>query len=411
MRAPPYSTADDEILSIEAIEHPQRLYARLRTQTPLARIGDSGFHTVANWSLIEEVLGREQDFSANLTGVLYRGAQGQPQSFELPSGSATNVIATADDPAHAVHRSILQPRFLATHIKAMEPLLRQWASAVLQPLLSVGEGDFAPVSEQLPARAVAYLLGLPETDLPQHRVWAMMGGDILAGEVSGEGLMFLATETANMAQYLGDHLDKALAKPDPSENAPILHTLARAVVSGEIDREQALGIAIVLFGAGGESTAALIGSAIHQLALHPTLAGQLRDKPELTPLFIEEVIRLEPPFKFHYRVVRRACRLGGYDLAEGDRLMLLWASANRDPERFSEPDSLRLDRKHSRQHLSFGRGLHFCIGASLARLEARVMLEALLADGRQLHVPAGQMPVYANSIFVRRLERLPLQLG
>jgi cytochrome P450 len=158
MRAPLYSTAVDEILSSEAIEHPQRLYARLRRDSPLARIGESGFHTVANWSLIEEALGREQDFSANLTGVLYRGADGQPQCFELPSGNATNVIATADDPVHAVHRSILQPRFLATHIKAMEPLLRQAAGAVLQPLLDSGSGDFAPASEQLPARAVAYLV-------------------------------------------------------------------------------------------------------------------------------------------------------------------------------------------------------------------------------------------------------------
>lgn len=155
VRAPPYSTADDEILSSEAIEHPQRLYARLRAQSPLARIGDFGFHTVANRPLIEEVLGREKDFSANLAGVLYRGDRGQQQCFELPTGNATTVIATADDPEHAVHRSILQLRFLATHIKAMEPQLRQWSDAVLQPLLSVGAGDFAPASEQLPARAVA----------------------------------------------------------------------------------------------------------------------------------------------------------------------------------------------------------------------------------------------------------------
>ncbi|MEP5567589.1 MAG: cytochrome P450 [Halioglobus sp.] len=410
MRAPQYSTAPDEILSSEAIADPQHLYSRLRQQTPLARIDESGFHTVANWSLIEEVLGREQDFSANLTGVLYRGADGQPDCFALPSSSATNVIATADEPAHGVHRSILQPRFLAAHIKVMEPLLRQWAATVLQPLINTGSGDFIPAAEQLPARAVAYLLGLPQADLQQHRTWAMMGGDILAGEISGEGLTSLANETAAMALYLGQHLDNALANPDPSENAPILHTLARAVGTGDIDREQALGMAIVLFGAGGESTAALIGSVLYRLAQNPALAQQMRRSPELVPRFVEEVIRLEPPFKFHYRAVQQNCKLGGYDLVPGDRLMLLWASANRDPQRFSAPNELHLDRKQGRQHLGFGRGMHFCIGAGLARLEAKVMLEALLADGRQLQCIAEQPAVYARSIFVRRLEQLPMQL-
>ncbi|MEM1111832.1 MAG: cytochrome P450 [Pseudomonadota bacterium] len=410
MKAPLYSAVPDEILSSEAINNPQLLYGRLRQHAPLARVHDSGVHTVSSWSLIEEVLAREEDFSANLTGVLYRGPDGQPQCFELPSNGATEVITTADDPQHAVHRTILQPAFLSARIKALEPLLRRWTAAALQPMMEAGAADYMPVAEQIPARAVAHLLGLPETDLSQHRVWAMMGGDILAGEITGEGLEFLAQETSNLAQYLGTYLDDALARTDLSDEAPILHTLARAVTGGEIDREQALGMAIVLFGAGGESTAALIGSVLHRLTTEPGMADRLRREPELLARFVEEVARLEPPFKFHYRAVRRACSLGGYDLLPGDRLMLMWASANRDPERFSEPGALRLDRRHTRQHLGFGRGLHFCIGAGLARLEAKVVVEALLADGRQPALIAGQPPVYARSIFVRRLERLPLQL-
>ena len=411
MRAPLYSPTPDEILSSEAINDPQLLYRRLRQHAPLARIYGSGVHTVSNWSLIEQVLGREEDFSANLTGVLYRGPDGQPHCFELPSSSATAVIATADDPRHAVHRAILQPAFLASRIKSLEPLLRRWANAVLQPMMEVGTADYIPAAEQIPARAVAHLLGLPETDLSQHRVWAMMGGDILAGEISGEGLEFLAQETSNMAEYLGSHLDRAMANTNAADDAPILHTLARAIAGGEIDREQALGIAIVLFGAGGESTAALIGSVLHRLAKESGMAETLRRKPELSARFVEEVIRLEPPFKFHYRAVRRACNLGGYELLPGDRLMLLWTSANRDPERFSDPETLRLDRQHIRQHLGFGRGPHFCLGAGLARLEAKIVLETLLADGRQPECIAEQPPVYARSIFVRRLETLPLRLS
>jgi cytochrome P450 len=140
------------------------------------------------------------------------------------------------------------------------------------------------------------------------------------------------------------------------------------------------------------------------------MAENLRHAPRLVPRFIEEVARLESPFKFHYRVVRRACELGRVELAEGDRLMLLWASANRDPAQFDDPDALRLDRRHPKQHMSFGRGSHFCIGAPLARLEVRVVLEHLLSRTKHISLCADDRAVHAPSIFVRRLERLPIDI-
>jgi cytochrome P450 len=182
------------------------------------------------------------------------------------------------------------------------------------------------------------------------------------------------------------------------------------VNAGAIDTEYAIGIAIVMFGAGGESTAALIGSSMRLLAENPAVADACRSDAALIPRLIEEVVRLEPPFKFHYRAVRRACELGGYALEPGDRLMLLWASANRDPARFEAPDELRLDRRHPKDHISFGRGRHFCIGAPLARLEARVIFEELLAGTRRIALRADAPPEYTRSIFVRRLESLPVEV-
>lgn len=412
-RAPLYSETADEILSPDAIEEPQKIYARLRDQSPVARIGESGVHTVATWALIDEVLGREADFSANLTGVLYRGPGGVPDVFPLATGGNA-VIATADEPDHSVHRATAQPRLDArrTSTPEMEVRLRGWTRRALAPWLDAGGGDVVPIAEVVPALAVAYLLGLPEADVSDFRTWSMMGGDILAGEADSERLTFLATESGNMARYLGRHFDE-LDAPDPSPAAPLLHALARAARTGRITRDEAIGIAIVMFGAGGESTAALIGSTLRLLAENEDRADQLRAEPALVPRFVEEVVRLEPPFNFHYRVVRRPCALGGYDLEEGDRLMLLWASANRDPEIFDEPDSLRLDRRHPKQHMSFGRGAHFCIGAPLARLEARVVVEEVLAATKRLvpDRPERGRPAwarYAKSIFIRRLEGLDL---
>jgi cytochrome P450 len=234
----------------------------------------------------------------------------------------------------------------------------------------------------------------------------MMGGDILAGDLSSERLIALATETGRLAEYLGEHLDAtAPARPGNPEQ-PLLAALAGGVERGEIERVQAIGIGIVMFGAGGESTAALIGSVVRRLAEDEGTTERLRDEPHLISRFIEEVARLEPPFKFHYRLVGRGCELGGAELSPGDRLMLLWASANRDPAHFDDPDSLRLDRRHPKQHMSFGRGGHFCVGAPLARLEARIVVEHLLSHTKRVAPRPNERPLYTRSIFVRRLERL-----
>lgn len=416
-RAPFYSVTQDEIMSRACIEDPYSLYARLRNEHPIARIGESGVHAVANWELVDEALGREADFSANLTGVLFRGEDGDPSVFDLSAVGGSHVIATADDPDHAVHRKISQPRLDARRIAKMEPLLRAWTREALSPWIAQGGGDCVPIAERVPALAIANLLGLPETDVDRFRVWAMMGGDILAGEADAERLGFLARETSAMALYLGEHFDRAFEAPSDAPDAPLLHALALGVRACRIERQEAIGIAIVMFGAGGESTAALLGSAMRRLAEDPELAEQLRSDVALIPRFLEEVLRLDSPFNFHYRLVRQECSLGGYDLVPGDRLMLLWASANRDATQHETPDALLLDRKHPKKHMGFGRGMHFCIGAPLARLEARVLIEETLAQTSLLQPrtnEAGDETTpylqYANSIFIRRLEKLDLEV-
>ena len=114
MRAPPYSDHADELFTTESIENPHPLFARLREEHPISRVGDTGVHLVATWDLIDEVLRREDDFSANLSGVLMRGEDGRLGTFPLPG--ASRVIATADEPDHAIHRKLVQPEFVASKI-------------------------------------------------------------------------------------------------------------------------------------------------------------------------------------------------------------------------------------------------------------------------------------------------------
>ncbi len=408
MRAPPYSTRPDELFTREVIDDPHPLFARLRAERPVSRVGDTGVHLVATWDLVEEALQREEDFSAHLTGVLVRGEDGTPAVFELPVTGANQVIATADEPDHAVHRGLAQPRLAASRTAALEAPVRAWAKQAVTPWVAAGGGDFVPLAELVPARVVAALLGLPDGDVSRHRQWAMMGGDMLAGAVTSARVGAMAQETARMVEYLHGQLAEARLALRHDADAPLLHALGRGVETGAVDVEHAIGIAIVMFGAGGESTAALIGNAVRRLAADAALADRLRAERALVPRFVEEVARLDAPFKFHYRAVKRDCKLGGMELLEGDRLMLLWASANRDAGHTEHPDALRLDRRHPKDHLSFGRGSHFCIGAPVARLEARIVCEEVLDQTSALALVPDDPPVLAQSIFVQRHERLPV---
>lgn len=182
--------------------------------------------------------------------------------------------------------------------------------------------------------------------------------------------------------------------------------LAARCGSGELERAPALAVMLTLFSAAGESTASLLGSAAWIMAEKPELQRRLRDDPMLLEPFIEETLRMESPFRGHYRHVRRDTTLGGVALPADSHLLLLWGAANRDPARFEEPNEFRLNRPSAKNHLAFGRGAHFCVGNVLARVEARIILRTLLE--RSSWIETADVGQWLPSILVRRLNHLEL---
>jgi cytochrome P450 len=249
---------------------------------------------------------------------------------------------------------------------------------------------------------------LPLEDVNRLLDWAMTGTEILAGTTTPERMKLVLAKTGKMAAYLAEHLQRALAAPVAQPAPGVMGELARGVREGLISESDGVSILVVLVGAGGESTSSLTGSAVRILAEQPELQKQLRAKPLLIPEFVEEVLRLESSFRGHYRHVRRDTQLGGVELLQGSRIFLLWAAVNRDPENFANPDAVELDRPGLREHMAFGRGTHFCVGARLARLEARIILEELLARTHSFRLDPLQPPRYLSSIFVRRHAELGL---
>ena len=394
------------------LEDPYPRFAWLRRHAPVCEVGASRVFLVASWALIEEALAAGAELSANLTGLLIRGESGAPELFSFGGvGDANAVLATADPPSHDVHRRIVQPVLAAGRVAALEGELRARVVRRLAPYLAAGGGEWtAAVADPIPSEMISRLLGFPESELPRVLGWAMQGGAMLAGTLGCEELLELLRETGPLAAYLSEHFAAARADAPLRRAAPVLDVLLAGLEQGALTPGQAIGIGVVLVGAGGESTASLVGSAVRLLAERPELQATLRGEPQQLPAFIEEAVRLESPFRGHYRAVRQPARLGGVALEAGDRLLLLWASANRDEARFARPDALDLARPHPRDHLGFGRGIHFCVGAALARLEARVILEELLARTREIAFDPAHPPAHVPSLFVRRLAHLHLLL-
>lgn len=390
-----------------ALQDPYPTYRQMRAEAPVQRVGASDFYAVCGWDAVNEALNRPDDFSANLTATMVYHADGSVAPFAMaPLGDASHALATADDPAHAVHRKLLTPHLSAKRIRdievfALDTTRRLWADNVVDGRIEW----MSAIANRLPMMVVAKLIGLPDDDVDQLIARAYATTTMLDGIVSTEQLQAATMAAIDLAGYVQSHFADSATRS--SRN--LMGDMAARCTSGELNDVTALTMMLTLFGAGGESTSSLLGSAVWILTQRPDVQRTLRDDQRLLGAFIEETLRYEPPFRGHYRHVRNATTLSGVALPADSHLLLLWGAANRDPEHFDAPDEFRLDRPSAKNHVTFGKGAHFCVGAALARLEARIVLTHLL--DATTWIDAADVGEWLPSILVRRLKSLQLSVS
>ncbi|KHO18561.1 cytochrome P450 [Mycolicibacterium setense] len=391
-----------EMFEPACLQDPYPLYDRLRAGAPVAQVGDSPFFVVTSFDAVIEATARTQEFSSNLTATMWSQPDGTVSPFDMAEpDSPVHVLATADDPAHAAHRKMVLPRMAAKRIAELEPFV----AAITAELLAEATGEFewmSTLADRLPMLVVAQLLGLPAADVDRLVAWAYASTQLLDGLVDTEQLTASGIAAVELGGYLNERFGEASA--NPGEN--LLGDLAGYCAAERVAPEVAVLMLIQLVGAGAESTAALIGSAVWILSRRPALAERLRRDSALIAPFLEEVLRFESPFRGHYRHVRADSELAGVPVPAGSRLLLMWGAANRDGEVFDAPSEFRPERPNVKAHLAFGKGGHFCLGAALARLEARIVISSLLSARTDIR-PAGDAE-WQPSLLVRRLRQLPL---
>jgi cytochrome P450 family 144 len=404
---PEFMTVVDDptrFFSAAALQDPYPLYDRMRAEAPVHRIGDSEFYAVCGWDAVLEAVERVEDFSSNLTATMVYHDDGTVTPFDMiPAGDPNHALATADDPVHALHRKILVPHLSAKRVQIIEKFADATADRLWEENLRDGQIEWmSAMANRLPMMVVARLLGLPDDDVDELIRLGYAATSLLDGIVTPEQLQAAGMATFELSGYVLEHFENASASGEHG----LIADMAERYASGELEQTPAMGIMITLFSAAGESTASLLGSAAWILTDRPEIQHQLRENPELLGVFIEEVLRFESPFRGHYRHVLCDTTLAGIDLPAGAHLLLMWGAANRDPEHFDAPNEFRLDRSSAKDHLTFGKGVHFCVGAALARLEARIVLGMLLE--RTSWIEATDVGEWLPSILVRRREHLRL---
>jgi len=392
------------------VECPHALWSRLRAESPLHEIGDAGYALVTRHANVCAVARDPATFSSNLVAVLLASQAGVPQVLDVRAQGPeqADALALADPPVHTRQRRLLNPAFNVRRIAILEPAIRTLGNQLIDAFSGDGRVEWMEsFAVPLPVTVIADLLDMPRADVPQIKLWSDAAIQLLSGVNTPESLLECHRHIVDLQRYLVAHLERHGERRDDS----VMGAIAAAIAATPpfLSHAEALNVLVTLVTAGNETTTSAIGSVTRLVLEHPAERAALQRDRARIPAFIEECLRLESPFHGHFRLTKADSAIGGVAVPEQTRLMLGWGAANRDPAVFPDPDALAPGRPNLKDHVAFGHGIHFCLGAPLARLETRVALELLLDRLPGARIAPGHTPRHVPSLFVRKLAALPLE--
>jgi cytochrome P450 len=350
--------------SYELHDDPYPTYRRLREDAPAYRHDGLGFWALSRY---------EDVFAAFKDPLTFSNAQGV--SLERSSAGDASAVASflaMDPPRHDHMRALVSRGFTPRRVADLEPRIRDITAGYIDAFVARGHCDvIQDLAARLPMDVVSELLGVPPGDRDQLRHWA---DTVVHREPGSPDIPPAAiSATGQLLAYFRDLV--AARKRQPVSDLPSA-LLEAEIDGGRLEDRDIMAFLFLMIIAGNETTTKLIGNALYWLWKNPRQRGLVRADAQLIPNWIEETLRYDGSTQMLARTLTRDLTLHGQQLRAGDRVLLLVGSANRDERVFDRPDEFDLLRDTS-QHLAFGKGTHFCLGASLARLESRVALEAI----------------------------------
>jgi cytochrome P450 len=370
---------------------PERIgdYERLRASSPAWSEDFGGYWSLLRYDDVKKAARDAETFRA-----------GQPFAF-LPDFNQSIPLGL-NPPEHTEYRRLLNQYFLPARIDALEPTIRRYVTEHLDPALEAGEGEMiSALCSPVPARALTALLNMPEgawTEMTEHS--ALL--DAAADDPDKLNAMIFGLFAATVQKLVADRREN----PRDVETDLITGILSTEVNGHLLSDEDVVGIGVQLFGAGHGTTTSAMSTALQILGSNPGDQAMLRLKPELIPTAIEEFLRIDPPGSEFTRRAQRDVDLNGRLIRAGDLVAFNYAAANHDEQQFAHPSACIIDRSPNR-HLSFGHGVHLCVGAPYARMQIRVLLEEILRRTRGFEVSG---PIEPSASYVAGgLLQLPMR--
>jgi len=377
----------------EVMADPYPFYAHLLEHEPVCRVDD--FVVVTRYADLLAILRDPPTFTSR------RGNTRE----DMPQIADTTMI-TSDPPKHTDLRALVNQAFTPKMVAAMEPRIRDVTASLLDQAIAQGSIELMrDLAYPLPVTIIAELLGVDPERREDFKRWSddavaslgaggRSGQQERIGESVGEFHDYFESVIEERRKHPRDDLVSAMllnaeTTPDPGEFVTLL---------------------FLLLVAGHETTTNLVGNGTFLLLKHPGQLAVLRAKPELVPSYIEEALRYESPVQGLYRTTTRDVEVAGTEIPAGTKVLALFAAANRDPRQFADPDRFDIRRKPN-LHMAFGSGVHFCLGASLSRLEGRVATEELLQRLPGMRLDPADPPERLLNPTIRGLRRLPVLYG
>jgi cytochrome P450 len=388
--------------------HPYDDYAALRKEAPVfwqsMQSGNDGMWLLSRHADIQFVSRNPDNFCSS------QGFKSDEQSYERLGadidGAMQRILIALDPPEHTELRQLLQPMFSVKAVKAMEESIRERVHQIIGEFKKGATVEAVEsISSDLPIIVLCDILGIEEKDRAKIFDWTnrMVGVD----DPEYNTTPLQAAEAFHEVFEFGRQAIEARRK-QPTDD--LFSVLANATVAGQqLESSQTDGFAVLLVGAGNETSRNSITGSLHALASFPEQRKALTENPELWPTAIEELLRYMSPVIHMRRTATQDVELSGQRIAKGEKVVMLYGAANRDPDVFEDPDRLDLQRKNARSQFAFGHGIHVCIGAMFARMELRIMLQELLAQFPNYELVSE--PRYLRSNFVHGIKSMHIKLN
>ena len=387
-------------LSTRMAQDPYPFYAAVRARAPVHRSRLINAWLITRHADADAILRNHRQFSSDpRSGTLSR----RQRKLLPPADEFTMLLL--DPPDHTRLRGLVNKAFTRNAVNALESRIRRILGALLDDIDDPGGFDLmTAVAQPLPVIVISEMLGVPAKDRDRFKIWSAQRARLLEPTISPR-----ERKVGDSAARAFDAFFRSIIEARRKEpRDDILSALVQAEDGGErLNERETLNMLRLLLIAGIETTTNLVGNGILALLRNPGELERLREDPSLIPGAVEELLRFDSPVQANFRRVLSDGEVNGFEVRRRDNIMVLLGAANRDPDMFEDPDRLDIGRGGG-AHLSFGRGIHHCLGALLARLEARVAFEMLLERFAKIGL-LGEEPRFRRSVVFRGLHSLPLR--